>query len=442
MVPGRPPLGRPGVGVLSLAALVLLGGCDLWPRHNPKDRRCNSGSCSRPEAGAPDLGADADLGPADLGHDRGADAPAVTPDRGADAPDMIPDLPGPDATPDQQPKLDTGCSVCPDGGCSGCVWTLAGTGQKGSHDDIASKATFNFPEYIALDKAGKLYVVDQENHSIRVVHAGKVTTLTGQAGKGHLNGTLKASKFDTPKGIVVASNGKIYVSDHGNNVIRKISISGDKVETVAGVQGLTGTKDGLAIKALFNKPRGLAMAIQGDLLVADTVNHCIRGYFAGAMSTYAGQCSPSNGGFHDGPATGKYPIKVAQFMLPMDLATDGTGNVYIADSDNKRIRVIDHKSKVVSTWAGGTSGPFVSPRGVAVGANGVVYVADHVTRQVYQLVSGKVTGQAGLKSSTNKHLDGKLDVARFGSLTGIVVDASGRVLITDPYHHVIRAVRF
>ena len=276
MVPGRPPLGRPGVGVLSLAALVLLGGCDLWPRHNPKDRRCNSGSCSRPEAGAPDLGADADLGPADLGHDRGADAPAVTPDRGADAPDMIPDLPGPDATPDQQPKLDTGCSVCPDGGCSGCVWTLAGTGQKGSHDDIASKATFNFPEYIALDKAGKLYVVDQENHSIRVVHAGKVTTLTGQAGKGHLNGTLKASKFDTPKGIVVASNGKIYVSDHGNNVIRKISISGDKVETVAGVQGLTGTKDGLAIKALFNKPRGLAMADgQGEAIAYNAIGDIV-----------------------------------------------------------------------------------------------------------------------------------------------------------------------
>jgi len=189
------------------------------------------------------------------------------------------------------------------------------------------------------------------------------------------------ARFDAPTGVAVDSSGNVYVADYANNRIRKITPAG-VVSTLAG-SGTRGHVDGPGTTALFDHLIGVAVDSSGNVYVADTDNHRIRKITPAdriedrVVSTFAGT---DTRGHADGPGT------EAQFNYPYGVAVDSSGNVYVADADNNRIRKITPEG-VVSIIAGtgtrgsadgaGTTALFDSPDGVAVNSSGnVVYVAD------------------------------------------------------------------
>jgi hypothetical protein len=214
----------------------------------------------------------------------------------------------------------------------GVVATFAGAGlQAGTADGPAASARFLLPYGVAVDAAGTIYVAEGGSHVIRRVSAaGVVTTLAGTAGAaGFADGAGAAARFNVPWGIAVDAAGTVYVADSENHVIRRISAAG-VVSTLAGQNGVTGYADGAGAVARFQQPRGLAVDAGGNLFVADHGNHTVRRISAaGAVETIAG--SPGITG--DADSVGA----AARFYYPAAVAVDGNA-VYIADSGNNLIR--------------------------------------------------------------------------------------------------------
>ena len=214
---------------------------------------------------------------------------------------------------------------------AGAVSTLAGSpGVEDSADGVGSAAHFRIPIFSAVDSAGVLYIADQYNHTIRkVTTAGVVTTLAGVAGSsGHVDGIGAAARFASPTGIAVDSAGNVYVSDSASFTIRKITPAGS-VSTVAGTAYSSGSSDGPGASALFWVPLAVATDGGGNVYVSDTLNRTIRKITpSGNVSTLAGAAGMS--GTVD--ATGA----AARFEEPLGLTADGTGNLYVADSNNIR----------------------------------------------------------------------------------------------------------
>jgi sugar lactone lactonase YvrE len=265
---------------------------------------------------------------------------------------------------------------------SGAVTTLAGqAGVSGSNDGSGS-ALFNHPAGIAVDGAGNAYVADTNNNTIRklVIANGTVTTLAGHAGvTGSSDGNGAAVSFDGPSGIAVDAAGNLYVSDTLNHTIRKVTVGG-AVTTIAGSAGSSGFADATGSTARFHGPQGLALDASGDLFVADTNNNVVRRIVTatGVVTTVAGQAGIA--GSTDGAKS------QAQFHYPSGIAVDAAGNLYVADTDNHTLREVA-ASGAVSTLSGlaGSSGSadgmgsavrFDSPTGVAVDGTGNIYVAD------------------------------------------------------------------
>ena len=268
---------------------------------------------------------------------------------------------------------------------AGVVTTLAGTaGTIGYADGPAATAKFWSPSGVAVDAAGNVYVADTNNNRIRkITPAGVVSTLAGSStgASGFTNGTGSAASFYYPKDLVLDTAGNLYVADSGNNAIRKVT-QGGVVSTVAGGGiGVVGSTNGATASATFNAPRGVAVDAAGNVYVADTGNHLIRKIAAGQVTTFAGSTlSGFFGGFANGTGT------ASMFDSPMDVAVDGAGNVYVSDANNHLIRFITPNG-VVTTLAGTTKtsgfqdGPALSAtfgalRGVAIDSAGNVYVSD------------------------------------------------------------------
>jgi len=280
------------------------------------------------------------------------------------------------------------------------VTTLAGIGSPGYANGTGTAASFNYPTGVAVDGSGNLYVADQHNHLIRkITSAGVVTTLAGIGSQGYANGTGTAASFNYPWGVAVDGSGNLYVADQGNHLIRKITSAG-VVTTLAG-SGSSGSADGTGTAASFHDPTGVAVDGSGNLYVADKNNHLIRKITsAGVVTTFAGSGSS---GSADGTGT------AASFYRPDGVVVDGSGNVYVADRNNHLIRKIT-SAGVVTTLAGsgsagsadgtGTAASFSYPSGVAVDGSGNVYVGDsdnHLIRKITTtLPSGSATADATL----------------------------------------------
>ena len=158
------------------------------------------------------------------------------------------------------------------------VTTFAGAaGQWGSADGLGAAARFSYPDGIAIDTAGTIFVADSNNHTIRqITPTGEVTTLAGTTGvSGSVDGLGASARFNKPTGIVADNTGNIYVADSLNNTIRKIFPNGF-VLTVGGLADTEGSEDGLAEAARFRNPVGLALTLGGRLLIADTFNNTVR----------------------------------------------------------------------------------------------------------------------------------------------------------------------
>lgn len=227
---------------------------------------------------------------------------------------------------------------------AGVVSTFAGS-TFGFLDGIGTAAQFNFPTGLAIDSSGNIYVVDKNNHKIRkITSAGVVTTVAGSS-VGFTNGLGTSAQFNSPSGIAVDANGNLYVTDTYNHKIRKIDTSGN-VTTFAG--STQGAADGTGTSAQFYFPQGIAIDNSGNLYVTDYTHRVRKIYPTGVVVTIAGSSFTSQG-YVDGPAA------TAKFDDPRAMAIDSSGNIYVADSANHKIRKIATDG-TVSTLAGSTQG--------------------------------------------------------------------------------------
>lgn len=326
------------------------------------------------------------------------------------------------------------------------ITTLAGqAGSSGSSNGSGATARFNLLAGAGVDAAGNIYVSDTSNHTVRkITPAGGVSTLAGSVGTaGSGDGSGTAASFDTPTGVAVDAAGNVYVADTLNHTIRRISSTG-VVTTLAGQAGAAGSADGAGSVARFFGPQGVALdPTGGTLYVADTNNHTLRKITLanGAVTTLAGTAGAAGSADGAGGA--------ARFNAPLDVATDSSGNLYVADTDSSTIRSVT-PAGVVSTLSGlagssgaadgtGSAARFNHPSALAVDSAFTVYVLDtdnHTVRKVVSAlgVTTTIAGQAGTSGSA----DGLGTEARFSFPTGITVGASGDLFIADTNNHTLR----
>jgi sugar lactone lactonase YvrE len=273
-----------------------------------------------------------------------------------------------------------------------------------------------------------------------------VKTVAGLApNPGDVDGIGSAARFNEPFGLAVDSAGNIYVPEIYGHVIRKVAPSGADwvVTTVAGTAGNPGFADGAGLQARFRGPSGVAVDPAGNVYVADEINHTIRKVSAtGEVTTLAG--AAGYGGSNNGTGT------AAGFRAPTGVASDGAGNVYVADAANNTIRRIT-PAGAVTTLAGladnegdedgtGSAARFKYPNGLTVDSAGNVYVADsfnHTIRKV--TAAGVVTTLAG-QSGAGGSADGTGSNASFNTPTSVAVDGQNNVYVADTWNHTVRKV--
>jgi DNA-binding beta-propeller fold protein YncE len=294
------------------------------------------------------------------------------------------------------------------------VAVLAGDGVPGTIDGEALRARFSEPFGIAAAPDGTIFVADAG-------HAHRIRRISPD---GHVE--TVASGFSTPSGLALAPDGTLYIADTGNHVIRRITPEG-LIATVAG-DGTPGHADGPAHQARFNGPIGIAMARDGRILVADTYNDRIRAIDVdGIVSTLAGSGRP---GKDDGLA------KEASFDTPSGLAIDASGTLYVADTGNDMLRVVDQTGRVTTpAWAYGNG--FFRPTGIAVGPDRELYVADEGGRIVAIRSQGEIRT---LASGGVGFQDGAGSIARFRRPSGIALLGPGRLVVTDTANALVRVV--
>lgn len=235
---------------------------------------------------------------------------------------------------------------------SGVISTFAGIGTQGFSGDggNATSAEFNWPIGVAVDQSGNVYVVDIFNHRIRKINsAGIISTFAGTGNAGYNGDGIAATSADlnNPFGVATDALGNVYIADNFNNRVRKVSTSGI-ITTIAGTgtSGFSGD-GGQAINAKLNNPNSVAVDVSGNVYIADYSNNRIRKInTSGIISTIAGTTISGYGG-DGGLATSAY------ISNPHEIAFDAAGNIYFADTGNSRIRKIN-AGGTITTFAGGT----------------------------------------------------------------------------------------
>ncbi len=329
------------------------------------------------------------------------------------------------------------------------ISTVAGNNTQGFSGDsgAATAAQLAGPYAVSMDGNGNLYITDQFNFRIRQVSSsGIITTVAGTGATGFAGDAAKATagQISAVVGIVADAAGNFYISDTGNNRIRKITSAGI-ISTFAG-NGNTGLSgDGAAAtNATLSQPTGLALDSAGNLYIADSANNVIRKVGSdGNINRIVG--SGFTGFLGDGGQA-----QYVNLNGPRGVAVDGNGNIYVADTENHRIRMMS-KSGIVTTIAGtgtaafsGDGGPAVAaklnrPLGIAVDKAGNVYFADYFNSRIRKIgldgiirtVAGNgqlgYSGDGGIATSAALHFP-----------SGVAVDANGKVYVADVQNNVIR----
>ena len=315
------------------------------------------------------------------------------------------------------------------------VSTIAGSTASGYLDGTRLTSLFYNPQGVAVDSSGNLYVADTSNHRIRKIDiSGNVTTFAGSGTASFADGNGTSASLNQPIGITIDSSGNLYIAEYGNSKIRKITPD-RTVTTIAG--STVGFLDGQATAAKFYMPVGITVDSSGNLYVADNISNRIRKIdTSGNVTTFAG----STQGSLDGQGT------TAKFYLPSGIVVDSSGNLYIVDRGNHRIRKITPDGNV-TTIAGstvgsvdgqGTTAKFNNPTGITIDSSGNLYVSDYSSHRIRKITpGGLVTTIAG---STSGFADGNITTAKLNLPRGITVDSSGNLYVADTGNHKIRKI--
>ncbi len=353
------------------------------------------------------------------------------------------------------------------------VSTMAGSGMYDEADGSLDAAAFRNPKGIAIQGNGTIAVSDSQNHLIRTIDGSGVSVKagiilekdeTGIPAGAYVDGTALQSVFSNPQGLDFDAQGNLYVADTDNHAIRKVSTAG-VVSTVAG-NGVLGLIDGSGEEARFYSPSDVAVAADGTLYVADTLNHVIRKIGTdGQVSTLN---DPSDravqvvegiaelaGDFKDGG------LKEAKFNEPSSIVIDPKGNLIVSDSGNHRIRYIDLQANTVMTIAGGkgaveyepdalyaygdyVNGPaadakFDFPKGLALTDEGGLVIADSFNHAIRYLIDGQVYTLAGGLQAEKGFVD-SIDVEARLFMPYDVAASGEHVYVADAYNNVIRHI--
>ncbi|WP_422086225.1 NHL repeat-containing protein [Variovorax sp.] len=321
------------------------------------------------------------------------------------------------------------------------VETLAGsTGTSGAANGKGSAASFLLPWGIAVTKDGGLLIGDWGNNIVRKISPeADVTTFAGNGNFATVNGNGTNASFEDLASLTVDATDTAFVADAQGHRIRKITPTRD-VTTVAG-NGTNTTTDGNGTNATFNTPVSVAADAVGNLYVLEYGGAVVRKITpAGDVTTLAGS-SPR--GFADGTKTD------AKFGRGYNIAIDVSGNLYVADSENNRIRKVTPDG-VVTTFAGtgtpgatdgpGKSATFSSPRGVAVDADGNVYVADFGNSLLRRITPAGVVSTLAGQEGNKGGQDGIGKAATFNQPQGLTINAAGTLYVADTFGNLIRKV--
>ena len=331
--------------------------------------------------------------------------------------------------------------------------TIAGTGASGYTGDHgpATAATFNYPHGLDFDAAGNLYITDVSNNCIRKIdHSGTITTYAGNGVAGYAGdlGPATAAQLNRPFQAKFDAAGNLYFAETGNNIVRKVSATGI-ITTIAGTGTLGFSGDGgPASTAELNQPGGVALDAAGNVYVADGFNQRIRkiDVSTGIITTYAGNGSAGYSG-DGGPATDAAMYN-ANYMI-----FDASENLYVSDNQNHVVRKIT-PAGIISTFAGnhtgGYSGDGVAatatglfyPAGLTVDGTGNLYIADYSDHRIRMVApSGIISTVAGDGTAGFAGDGGPATAAELNFSVDVVFDHSGNFFIADMFNNRIRAIQ-
>ncbi len=325
----------------------------------------------------------------------------------------------------------------------------------------ATSARLNLPTGLALDGVGNLFIADTENHRVRRVDAatGVITTTagTGHGAYGGDGGLATGAQLFRPRGVALDGSGNVFIADAYNHRVRRVDAASRVITTVAGTGELGAEGDGgLATAAQLAGPARVATDAAGNLFIAEELASRIRRVDVQSriITTYAGSVSGGNseGGTGDGGLATS-----ASFNSPWDVTFDSAGNLFIADTWGHRIRRVDATTRIVTTVAGagspsnpgfsGDGGPATAaelayPMGVAVDQAGNLFIADSANRRLRRVdaasgIIGSYTAREGFGYSGD---GAAATAAQLHAPGGAAADADGNVFIADTWNHVVRRV--
>jgi len=330
---------------------------------------------------------------------------------------------------------------------NGVISTVAGNGTQGiGGDGPATSAQFNlynsgYPNGVAVDSAGNVYVVDSGNKRIRKISNGVISTVAGNGVTGFSgdNGPATSAELNEPEGLAADSAGNLYIADWQNNRIRMVSNGVISTVVGTGTRGFSGD-GGPAISAQLAYPQSVALDSAGNLYIADTANSRIRKVSNGVITTVAGDGTFGFSG-DNGPATS------AQLNGPVCVAVDSAGNLYIADQPNQRIRKVSN-GLITTVVGGGASigdnGPATNaqfaPSGIAVDIAGNLYIADWEQNRIRKVTNGVIATVAGNGTQGFSGDNGPATSAQLNQPAGVAVDSAGNLYIADEGNNRIRKV--
>jgi uncharacterized protein (TIGR03437 family) len=343
---------------------------------------------------------------------------------------------------------------------TGNATRIAGNGRSGYSGDhgAATSAQLEYPDGIAVDSAGNVYVADMTAQVVRIIAPnGTISTYAGQGSAGYTGdgGAATQAQLNAPMGLALDSAGDLYIADYGNNVVRKVSKSG-VIATAAGngSPGYSGD-GGAATAAALNKPEGVAVAPSGLLYIADTFNNRVRVVSLGGIVQTAAGTGISSFSGDSGPAAN------GGLFLPTDVATDAGGNLYIADYGNGRIRQVaqgqiktvvgSNEITVVFNEAPATTIRLNGPTGVTVDGSGDIFIAEGSIGTGTGLGSGdyriwEVNGAGIVSTAAGNGLEsysgdgGPAAAAQLSAPASMVLDTVGNLYIADTGNNRVRKV--